>query len=54
MNVIGLIVMHQSTMQRHRMIYSALSEDLAQGLHALSLKTVTTEEAQKAASQTPT
>ncbi|KZP34719.1 bola-like protein [Athelia psychrophila] len=44
----------KSTMQRHRMIYSALSEDLAQGLHALSLKTVTTEEAQKAASQTPT
>jgi len=34
----------QSTMQRHRMIYSALSEELSQGLHALSLKTRTMEE----------
>lgn len=31
-------------MQRHRMIYSALSEELSQGLHALSLKTKTPEE----------
>ncbi|PCH43765.1 bola-like protein [Wolfiporia cocos MD-104 SS10] len=38
----------KTTMQRHRMIYSALSEELAQGLHALSLKTKTPEEAQKA------
>ncbi|KAF7966685.1 hypothetical protein HWV62_31439 [Athelia sp. TMB] len=37
----------KSTMQRHRMIYAALSEELSQGLHALSLKTVTTEEAEK-------
>ena len=36
----------QSTMQRHRMIYSALSDELAAGLHALSLKTKTPSEAQ--------
>ena len=29
------------------MIYSALSEELSQGLHALSLKTKTLEEAEK-------
>ena len=34
----------QSTMQRHRMIYSALSDELSQGLHALSLNTKTAEE----------
>ena len=34
----------QSTMQRHRMIYSALSDELSQGLHALSLATKTAEE----------
>ena len=34
----------QTTMQRHRMIYSALSEEFAQGLHALSLKTKTERE----------
>ncbi|EGO25396.1 hypothetical protein SERLADRAFT_387248 [Serpula lacrymans var. lacrymans S7.9] len=36
----------KSTMQRHRMIYSALSDELAQGLHALSLRTKTLEEIQ--------
>ena len=35
---------HQNTMQRHRMIYSALSEELSNGLHALSLKTKSPEE----------
>ncbi|KII92903.1 hypothetical protein PLICRDRAFT_155806 [Plicaturopsis crispa FD-325 SS-3] len=38
----------KSTMQRHRMIYSTLSKELAQGLHALSLKTKTPEEFKKA------
>lgn len=38
----------QSTMQRHRMIYSILSEELSQGLHALSIKTQTPEEVQDA------
>ncbi|TFK68669.1 bola-like protein [Pluteus cervinus] len=37
----------KTTMQRHRMIYAALSDEFAQGLHALSLKTRTTAEAQK-------
>ncbi|OCH95174.1 bola-like protein [Obba rivulosa] len=37
----------KTTMQRHRMIYAALSDELAQGLHALSLKTKTPEEQQK-------
>ncbi|RDB25184.1 SufE-like protein 1, chloroplastic/mitochondrial [Hypsizygus marmoreus] len=34
----------KSTMQRHRLIYSALSEEFSQGLHALSLKTKTEDE----------
>ncbi|KZV63803.1 bola-like protein [Peniophora sp. CONT] len=34
----------KSTMQRHRMIYSALSEEFANGLHALSLTTKTPAE----------
>lgn len=36
----------KNTMQRHRMIYSALSEEFEKGLHALSLNTKTEEEAQ--------
>lgn len=31
-------------MQRHRMIYSALSDEFSQGLHALSLDTKTEAE----------
>ena len=34
----------KSTIQRHRMVYSALSDELAQGLHALTLKTKTEAE----------
>ncbi|KAF8558032.1 bola-like protein [Imleria badia] len=37
------------TLQRHRLVYSALSDQLAQGLHALSLKTTTPDEAQRLA-----
>jgi len=37
----------KNTMLRHRIIYSALSEELANGLHALSLKTKTEAEANK-------
>jgi len=36
----------KSTMQRHRMIYGALSEEFSTGLHALSLKTKTEKEVQ--------
>ncbi|KAJ3480337.1 hypothetical protein NLI96_g8425 [Meripilus lineatus] len=39
----------KTTMQRHRLIFSALSEEFAEGLHSLSLKTKTPEEIQKAA-----
>jgi len=39
---------NKTTMQRHRMIYSALSEEFAQGLHALSLKTKTEREIEAA------
>ncbi|KDR75238.1 hypothetical protein GALMADRAFT_249224 [Galerina marginata CBS 339.88] len=39
----------KATIQRHRMIYSALSEEFAQGLHSLSLKTRTEAEARAAA-----
>ncbi|KAF9049940.1 bola-like protein-domain-containing protein [Panaeolus papilionaceus] len=38
----------KTTMQRHRMIYAALSDEFAQGLHALSLKTQTQAEAERA------
>ncbi|QRW24243.1 bolA domain protein [Rhizoctonia solani] len=34
----------KTTMQRHRMIYGALSDELAQGVHALSLQTKTPDE----------
>ncbi|KAF8894071.1 bola-like protein, partial [Infundibulicybe gibba] len=34
----------KNTMQRHRMIYSALAEEFSAGLHALSLRTKTQEE----------
>ncbi|KAG1734708.1 bola-like protein-domain-containing protein [Suillus paluster] len=37
----------KNTVQRHRLIYSALSDEFAQGLHALSLNTKTAEEAQR-------
>ncbi|KAK0227444.1 bola protein [Armillaria nabsnona] len=37
----------KSTMQRHRLIYSALSTELAEGLHSLSLKTKSQTEAEK-------
>jgi stress-induced morphogen len=41
-------------MQRHRMIYAALSEEFAEGLHALSLKTKTDAEAVAATVTTAT
>jgi len=40
-------VLPQPTMQRHRMVYAALAEEFAQGLHALSLQTKTEVEAQR-------
>lgn len=42
----------KTAMQRHRMIYSALKEELDAGLHALSLHTKTSGEAERT-SQTP-
>ncbi|TFK86896.1 bola-like protein [Polyporus arcularius HHB13444] len=39
----------KNTMQRHRMIYAALSDEFAAGLHALSLKTKAPTEVQPAA-----
>lgn len=41
---IALTSLWKSTIQRHRMIYNALSEQFAQGLHALSLSTKTKAE----------
>ncbi|KAF9070118.1 bola-like protein [Rhodocollybia butyracea] len=38
--------MGKTTMQRHRLVYSALSVELNQGLHSLSLKTRTKAEAE--------
>lgn len=35
----------KNTMQRHRMIYGALSEEFSEGLHALTLQTKTPQEA---------
>ncbi len=40
-------------MQRHRMIYAALSEEIKKGLHALSLNTKTAAEHLKAEAHTP-
>jgi len=34
-------------MQRHRLIYAALSDELGAGVHALSLSTKTPSEAEK-------
>ncbi|KAH9931113.1 bola-like protein [Epithele typhae] len=39
----------KNTMQRHRMIYGALADEFAAGLHALSLKTKTALEVQPTA-----
>lgn len=41
----------QTTMQRHRLIYGALSDELGAGVHALSLHTKTPAEIEKAASR---
>jgi BolA protein len=46
-------VPRKTTMQRHRMIYAALSEELKNGLHALSLNTKTQAEILKAEARTP-
>ena len=35
-------------MQRHRLVYGLLNEELQNGIHALSLKTKTKEEIEKA------
>ncbi|KAG2368111.1 bola-like protein-domain-containing protein [Suillus spraguei] len=45
--VISDVFKGKNTVQRHRLIYSALSEEFSQGLHALSLNTKTSEEAQR-------
>ncbi|KAG8213714.1 hypothetical protein J3R82DRAFT_10414 [Butyriboletus roseoflavus] len=45
----GIHLISQTTLQRHRMIYTALSDELVQGLHALSLKTSTPDEARRLA-----
>ncbi|KAI0699259.1 bola-like protein-domain-containing protein [Cytidiella melzeri] len=49
-NIVSDAFKGKSTIQRHRMIHAALSDEFAQGLHALSLKTKTPEESQKAES----
>ncbi|KZO96556.1 bola-like protein [Calocera viscosa TUFC12733] len=41
----------KNTMARHRMIYAALSEEMQEGLHALSLTTRTPKEMEKLAAQ---
>jgi len=38
---------NRTTIQRHRMVYAALSEEFGQGVHALSLNTKTEAEAQR-------
>ncbi|KAF8348354.1 bola-like protein [Amanita rubescens] len=40
----------KTTIHRHKMMYAALSEEFSQGLHALSLKTRTVDEAEQACS----
>ncbi|KAH9083509.1 bola-like protein [Lactarius deliciosus] len=43
----------KTMMQRHRMIYAALSEELKNGLHALTLNAKTEAELLKAEAHTP-
>jgi stress-induced morphogen len=43
----------KTTMERHRMIYAALAEELKNGLHALSLNAKTHAEILKAEARTP-
>jgi len=43
----------KTSMERHRMIYAALAEELKNGLHALSLNTKTHAEILKAEARTP-
>ncbi|KAI7855027.1 bola protein, partial [Circinella umbellata] len=38
----------KTMMQRHRLVYGLLNEELQNGIHALSLKTKTKEEIEKA------
>lgn len=45
--------LRKTTMQRHRMIYAAVSEELKNGIHALSLNTKTHAEILKAEAHTP-
>uniref|UniRef100_A0A0W0F0G3 Bola-like protein n=1 Tax=Moniliophthora roreri TaxID=221103 RepID=A0A0W0F0G3_MONRR len=52
-NVVSEAFEGKTTIQRHRMIYDILAEELQQGLHSLSLKTKTPVELQKQ-SQTAT
>ncbi|GJJ69670.1 BolA-like protein 1 [Entomortierella parvispora] len=47
-NVVSEAFAGKSTMQRHRLIYGALSKDFEAGLHALSLNTKTPAEIAKA------
>lgn len=47
-NVVSEAFAGKSTMQRHRLIYGALSKDFEAGLHALSLNTKTPAEVAKA------
>jgi len=47
-NIVSDAFQGKTTMQRHRLIYAALSQEFAAGLHALSLKTKTTQEIAKA------
>jgi BolA protein len=47
-NVVSEAFNGKSTMQRHRLIYGALSKDFEAGLHALSLNTKTPAEVAKA------
>jgi len=49
--VISDVFAGKSTMQRHSLIYAALREELGAGVHALSLATKTSSEAEKAASR---
>ncbi|KAG0206082.1 hypothetical protein BGX28_002441 [Mortierella sp. GBA30] len=50
-NVVSEAFAGKSTMQRHRLIYGALSKDFEAGLHALSLNTKTPAEVAKVAQE---
>ncbi|KAF8160834.1 bola-like protein-domain-containing protein [Crassisporium funariophilum] len=48
LQIVSKVFEKKTTMQRHRMVYSALTDEFGEGLHALTLKTKTEAEMEAA------